>query len=328
MVVFSFLSRTIVYGAVALLGYDTFKALRRREQALRGPELLLSWIVVALWVVTQDLVDLVLCWFPFYYETKTILFLWLVLPQTQGVSTLFRSLDRQLLEVENEVDTNLASFLCLVQTYMSTSLRVVYRALIRLVVSYVSADELNKLEEDTFGALREIRDERVRRLALQRDVTNHTIEEHEDEHVTESLSEQLVQGSLLTMVRDDGSSGSMMLFKLDRDTCSLIWCKQDTRNTQQTAVLADIVPVSLGHLRFKFVTVTDAIIEVKAGNSKTYHDWINGVRQLLHEHRLKQQGDDDFTVVDSDVDTPRSSLYPRHLSSHEYDSGAERTFDD
>ncbi|KAG9314220.1 TB2/DP1, HVA22 family-domain-containing protein [Chiua virens] len=65
--------------AFALPAYNTYKALAHNQQT--NPS---YWIVIALFVAFENTLGLVLSWFPFYWELRTIFLLYISLPQTQG----------------------------------------------------------------------------------------------------------------------------------------------------------------------------------------------------------------------------------------------------
>lgn len=51
---------------------------------------MMYWIVFALFTCTETFTDVFLSWFPFYYEVKIVLVLWLLSPATKGSSILYR----------------------------------------------------------------------------------------------------------------------------------------------------------------------------------------------------------------------------------------------
>ena len=62
--------------------YASFKSLRNNNPE-EYVQYLVYWLVYAGYLVFEHLADILLFWLPFYYETKVLLVLWLVLPQTQ-----------------------------------------------------------------------------------------------------------------------------------------------------------------------------------------------------------------------------------------------------
>ena len=68
------------------------------------------WIVFALFTTAETVTDVLLSfWFPFYYELKIVVVLWLLSPATQGSSILYRKLVHPVLvRREQEIDECLA----------------------------------------------------------------------------------------------------------------------------------------------------------------------------------------------------------------------------
>ncbi|NXO45547.1 REEP4 protein, partial [Locustella ochotensis] len=51
---------------------------------------MMYWIVFALFMATGTFTDLLISWFPFYYEVKMAFVLWLLSPYTRGAGLLYR----------------------------------------------------------------------------------------------------------------------------------------------------------------------------------------------------------------------------------------------
>ncbi|NXS43129.1 REEP4 protein, partial [Balaeniceps rex] len=51
---------------------------------------MMYWIVFALFMATETFTDLLISWFPFYYEIKMAFVIWLLSPYTRGASLLYR----------------------------------------------------------------------------------------------------------------------------------------------------------------------------------------------------------------------------------------------
>lgn len=63
------------------------------------------WIVFAFFTCIETFTDILLSWFPFYYEIKVIIVLWLLSPATRGSSTLYRKFVHPMLtRREQEID--------------------------------------------------------------------------------------------------------------------------------------------------------------------------------------------------------------------------------
>ncbi|GBP22582.1 Receptor expression-enhancing protein 4 [Eumeta japonica] len=67
------------------------------------------WIVFALFTCTETITDVFFSWFPFYYEVKIVLVLWLLSPATKGSSILYRKfVHPALCRREQEIDEYIA----------------------------------------------------------------------------------------------------------------------------------------------------------------------------------------------------------------------------
>uniref|UniRef100_A0A8C6N711 Receptor expression-enhancing protein n=1 Tax=Melopsittacus undulatus TaxID=13146 RepID=A0A8C6N711_MELUD len=69
--------------------YASYKAVRTKDirQYVRW---MMYWIVFALFKAVETLTDLLISWFPFYYEVKMAFIIWLLCPYTRGASLLYR----------------------------------------------------------------------------------------------------------------------------------------------------------------------------------------------------------------------------------------------
>ncbi|NWU72527.1 REEP4 protein, partial [Pterocles burchelli] len=67
---------------------------------------MMYWIVFALFMATETFTDLLISWFPFYYEVKMAFVIWLLSPYTRGASLLYRKFVHPTLSRrETEIDT-------------------------------------------------------------------------------------------------------------------------------------------------------------------------------------------------------------------------------
>uniref|UniRef100_A0A8D0EZB5 Receptor expression-enhancing protein n=1 Tax=Strix occidentalis caurina TaxID=311401 RepID=A0A8D0EZB5_STROC len=84
------LSRVIVlvFGMLypAYASYKAVKSKNIREYV----RWMMYWIIFALFTATETFTDLLISWFPFYYEIKTAFVIWLLSPYTRGASLLYR----------------------------------------------------------------------------------------------------------------------------------------------------------------------------------------------------------------------------------------------
>ncbi|NXW91660.1 REEP4 protein, partial [Alopecoenas beccarii] len=71
---------------------------------------MMYWIVFALFSAAETFTDLLISWFPFYYEMKMAFVIWLLSPYTRGSSLIYRKFVHPTLSrKEKEIDT------CIVQ---------------------------------------------------------------------------------------------------------------------------------------------------------------------------------------------------------------------
>ncbi|NXN07658.1 REEP4 protein, partial [Indicator maculatus] len=67
---------------------------------------MMYWIVFALFMAMETITDLLISWFPFYYEMKMAFVLWLLSPYTRGASLLYRKFVHPTLSSkEKEIDS-------------------------------------------------------------------------------------------------------------------------------------------------------------------------------------------------------------------------------
>ena len=93
-----------------LPAYNTFKALQSKSE----PDLtryLCYWLIFALISCVDFLIDAIGAFFPFYYEAKLGLFLWLSLERTSGAMVIYSKMEPLLKAYEPEVDKAIASAL-------------------------------------------------------------------------------------------------------------------------------------------------------------------------------------------------------------------------
>ncbi|NXY87916.1 REEP4 protein, partial [Alcedo cyanopectus] len=67
---------------------------------------MMYWIIFSLFLATETITDLLIFWFPFYYEVKMAFVIWLLSPYTRGASLLYRKFVHPALSRrEKEIDT-------------------------------------------------------------------------------------------------------------------------------------------------------------------------------------------------------------------------------
>uniref|UniRef100_A0A4W6C9J3 Receptor expression-enhancing protein n=1 Tax=Lates calcarifer TaxID=8187 RepID=A0A4W6C9J3_LATCA len=70
---------------------------------------MMYWIVFALFTTAETATDLLLSWFPFYFELKIAFVIWLLSPYTKGSSVLYRKFVHPTLSnKEKEIDEYIA----------------------------------------------------------------------------------------------------------------------------------------------------------------------------------------------------------------------------
>ncbi|CAO1613650.1 unnamed protein product [Sympodiomycopsis kandeliae] len=85
-----FLTNLIGFAAPA---YFSLKALES-PQPQDDVQWLTYWVVFGFFTFVESFVNVILYWFPFYYTVKTLIVIWLMLPQTQGAKTVYTRLLR------------------------------------------------------------------------------------------------------------------------------------------------------------------------------------------------------------------------------------------
>ncbi|KAM6395533.1 receptor expression-enhancing protein 4 [Rhynochetos jubatus] len=105
------LSRVIVLVFGMLYpAYASYKAVKTKNirEYVRW---MMYWIIFALFMATETFTDLLISWFPFYYEFKTAFVVWLLSPYTRGASLLYRKFVHPTLSrKEKDIDA------CIVRT--------------------------------------------------------------------------------------------------------------------------------------------------------------------------------------------------------------------
>ncbi|XP_019877069.1 receptor expression-enhancing protein 2 isoform X3 [Aethina tumida] len=84
--------------------YASYKAVRTKN-VKEYVKWMMYWIVFAIFTCIETFTDVFLSWFPFYYEIKIMLVIWLLSPATKGSSFLYRKFVHPLLSSrEQEID--------------------------------------------------------------------------------------------------------------------------------------------------------------------------------------------------------------------------------
>jgi len=89
----------------AYASYKVVKSRNPREYV----KWMMYWIVFAFFTCVETITDIFLSWFPFYYEGKILIVIWLLSPMTRGSSFLYRKFVHPMLSTrEQEIDEYLA----------------------------------------------------------------------------------------------------------------------------------------------------------------------------------------------------------------------------
>ncbi|XP_071375945.1 receptor expression-enhancing protein 2 isoform X1 [Centroberyx affinis] len=99
------ISRIVVLAFGTLYpAYSSYKAVKTKN-VKEYVKWMMYWIVFALFTTAETVTDLVLSWFPFYFELKIAFVIWLLSPYTKGSSVLYRKFVHPTLSnKEKEID--------------------------------------------------------------------------------------------------------------------------------------------------------------------------------------------------------------------------------
>ncbi|XP_069507690.1 receptor expression-enhancing protein 2-like [Ambystoma mexicanum] len=88
--------------------YSSYKAVKTKN-VKEYVKWMMYWIVFACFSTAETATDLILSWFPFYFELKIALVIWLLSPYTKGSSVLYRKfIHPTLSNKEKEIDEYIA----------------------------------------------------------------------------------------------------------------------------------------------------------------------------------------------------------------------------
>jgi len=114
--------------------YGTWKALSQRP--LPEPEIErwgMYWTVIGLFVAFEYTAEWFISWFPFYWETKTLLLLFLALPQTQGSTWVYNTyLQPFFSKNEAELDAGIVSAQTNMVAFIQSRVAQLWDALLKL----------------------------------------------------------------------------------------------------------------------------------------------------------------------------------------------------
>ncbi|XP_016895038.1 receptor expression-enhancing protein 2 [Cynoglossus semilaevis] len=103
------ISRIVVLAFGTLYpAYSSYKAVKTKN-VKEYVKWMMYWIVFALFTTAETATDLLLSWFPFYFELKIAFVIWLLSPYTKGSSVLYRKFVHPTLSnKEREIDEYIA----------------------------------------------------------------------------------------------------------------------------------------------------------------------------------------------------------------------------
>uniref|UniRef100_A0A8C5MZ25 Receptor expression-enhancing protein n=1 Tax=Leptobrachium leishanense TaxID=445787 RepID=A0A8C5MZ25_9ANUR len=88
--------------------YSSYKAVKTKN-VKEYVKWMMYWIVFAFFTTAETLTDIILSWFPFYFELKIAFVIWLLSPYTKGSSVLYRKFVHPTLSSkEKEIDEYIA----------------------------------------------------------------------------------------------------------------------------------------------------------------------------------------------------------------------------
>ncbi|KAG7484597.1 hypothetical protein MATL_G00051500 [Megalops atlanticus] len=99
------ISRIVVLSfGILYPAYSSYKAVKTKN-VKEYVKWMMYWIVFAIFTTVETLTDIVLSWFPFYFELKIAFVIWLLSPYTKGSSVLYRKFVHPTLsKKEKEID--------------------------------------------------------------------------------------------------------------------------------------------------------------------------------------------------------------------------------
>uniref|UniRef100_A0A8C4XGV1 Receptor expression-enhancing protein n=1 Tax=Erpetoichthys calabaricus TaxID=27687 RepID=A0A8C4XGV1_ERPCA len=95
--------RVLIFGTL-YPAYSSYKAVKTKN-VKEYVKWMMYWIVFAFFTTAETLTDIILSWFPFYFELKIAFVIWLLSPYTKGSSVLYRKFVHPTLSnKEKEID--------------------------------------------------------------------------------------------------------------------------------------------------------------------------------------------------------------------------------
>ncbi|KAJ7481738.1 TB2/DP1, HVA22 family-domain-containing protein [Mycena latifolia] len=125
-----YLTSRIVSSVAAFLypGYASYKTLSQRPASEEDLERwLMYWSVLGCIVGVEYVAEWLICWIPFYYPLKTLLLLYLALPQTRGSTYIYTTHLQPFFRThEGQIDSLLAQLRVYIYTFLQKQLRLLW----------------------------------------------------------------------------------------------------------------------------------------------------------------------------------------------------------
>ncbi|KAI8338699.1 TB2/DP1, HVA22 family-domain-containing protein [Chlamydoabsidia padenii] len=113
--------------------YMCFKAIKVQEANQFSP-LVIYWLVTSTYLVVENIADIFIFWFPFYYELKLIIILWLILPQTNGTGVFYTQymepflkanepyIDQTVVDIQQNVKNKISAYVQKIIHFLRTTI--------------------------------------------------------------------------------------------------------------------------------------------------------------------------------------------------------------
>ncbi|TCD65667.1 hypothetical protein EIP91_002340 [Steccherinum ochraceum] len=101
------------------------------------------WSIVGSFVAFEYVAEWFISWFPFYWEVKTILLLFLALPQTQGSTWVYKSyLDPFLAPREADIDAGITAAQANLLNFIQDQIKKVWENIWRMITGALPANSM------------------------------------------------------------------------------------------------------------------------------------------------------------------------------------------
>ncbi|KAJ7507375.1 TB2/DP1, HVA22 family-domain-containing protein [Mycena galericulata] len=125
-----YLTYRIVSSVAAFLypGYASYKTLSQRPASEEDLERwLMYWSVLGCIVSVEYVAEWLICWIPFYYAMKTLLLLYLALPQTRGSTYIYTNHLHPFFRThETQIDSLLAQLRVYIYTFLQKQVKLLW----------------------------------------------------------------------------------------------------------------------------------------------------------------------------------------------------------